>query len=347
MPAPTATPPARQPDIYYIILDGYARSDVLQELYGIDNSGFIQGLVDRGFYVAGQSRANYCQTYLSLSSTLNMTYLDALAEEVGEESNDRWPLQDLLRQNAVARLLRERGYTYATISTGYADAELAAADIHKTAPWSLSQFESGLINTSPISPLIRSQYDAHRQRLLYAFDQLPDMAALEGPLFVFAHIAAPHPPFVFDEQGGEITPNRDFTFSDGSHYMARASREEYLAGYRGQLLYVNQLVEPLIDALLARSPEPPVIILQADHGPGSQLSWESAERTAFGERMSILNAYYLPDGGDEQLYDSITPVNTFRLVLDHYLGLGLGLLEDRSYYSTWDKPYRFIPVPPE
>src|SRR3990172_5403001 len=31
-------PPSQAPDIYYIILDGYARSDVLREFYGYDNS---------------------------------------------------------------------------------------------------------------------------------------------------------------------------------------------------------------------------------------------------------------------------------------------------------------------
>ncbi|MGD2057683.1 MAG: hypothetical protein PVI04_03055, partial [Anaerolineales bacterium] len=32
------------PDVYYIILDGYARADVLQERYGYDNSEFIEFL---------------------------------------------------------------------------------------------------------------------------------------------------------------------------------------------------------------------------------------------------------------------------------------------------------------
>jgi hypothetical protein len=36
------------PDVYYIILDGYSRDDVLK-LDGFDNSEFVQGLRDRGF----------------------------------------------------------------------------------------------------------------------------------------------------------------------------------------------------------------------------------------------------------------------------------------------------------
>ena len=48
-----------RPDIYYIILDGYARSDILQEIYNYDNSDFIDALKSRGFYVAEDSRSNY------------------------------------------------------------------------------------------------------------------------------------------------------------------------------------------------------------------------------------------------------------------------------------------------
>ena len=46
------------PDIYYIILDGYARADILEELYNYDNSEFLEFLEQRGFFVADQGRAN-------------------------------------------------------------------------------------------------------------------------------------------------------------------------------------------------------------------------------------------------------------------------------------------------
>ena len=66
---------ADAPDIYVILLDGYARADVLSEYYGFDNGPFIQGLERRGFQVGAASEANYTWTFLSLASTLNMDYL--------------------------------------------------------------------------------------------------------------------------------------------------------------------------------------------------------------------------------------------------------------------------------
>ena len=49
----------KAPDIYYIILDGYVRDDVLKDLFAYDNSGLIEYLRGRGFFVAEQSRSNY------------------------------------------------------------------------------------------------------------------------------------------------------------------------------------------------------------------------------------------------------------------------------------------------
>ena len=60
--------------------------------------------------------------------------------------------------------------------------------------------------------------------------------------------------------------------------------------------------------------------------------------------MSILNAYYFPGGRYEGLYDRYRPVNSFRVVLNTFFGAKLDLLPDRSFFSTWPDPYKFIDV---
>ena len=52
--------------------------------------------------------------------------------------------------------------------------------------------------------------------------------------------------------------------------------------------------------------------------------------------MWILNAYYLP-GYDGDLYATISPVNSFRLVFNSYFGGEYDMLEDVSYYSPVPK----------
>jgi len=186
-------------------------------------------------------------------------------------------------------------------------------------------------------------YERHRTRVLFAFEQLAEVAnTISGPKFVFAHIMAPHPPFVFDRYGTNITPPYAYFPGDGSHYQG--SPDEYRVGYTEQLLYINTMLEQTITAILDQSPSPPIIIIQADHGPGMLLDFDALEHTNICERFAVLNAYYLPEIDVNILYPEITPVNTFRVIFDTYWGTQLGLLEDRSYYSTWERPYAFEDV---
>jgi hypothetical protein len=62
--------------------------------------------------------------------------------------------------------------------------------------------------------------------------------------------------------------------------------------------------------------------------------WESPNHTCLWERTSILNAYYLPNGESQFLYPAISPVNSFRIVLNAYFGLNLDLLPDETYFTS-------------
>jgi len=121
-------------------------------------------------------------------------------------------------------------------------------------------------------------------------------------------------------------------------------KDDYVESYKRQLIFINKKIESIIDEIISNSPEPPIIILQADHGPGSMLHWGKLDKIDFRERISILNAYYLPNNGRKQLYNEISPVNTFRIIFNRYFGTNLELLKDKSYFSTWKQPYKFIDV---
>ena len=60
--------------------------------------------------------------------------------------------------------------------------------------------------------------------------------------------------------------------------------------------------------------------------------------------MAILNAYYLPDGGERVLYEGITPVNSFRMIFDQYFGASYDKLEDASYFSDYKNPFKYTVV---
>ena len=342
-------PESDLPNIYYLILDAYGRADVLADLYQVDNTEFLNYLSEKGFYVAEKSQANYAQTDQSVSSSLNAEYLDRLIAGTDLHVGDRKPMHDLIQGSAVVQFLKESGYTIVTLPSGYEATELRATDDFMGQRRTLSALDLELFISTPIPWLLYREvgatpYDPHRQTILSAFDNLADAADLPGPNFVFAHLLVPHPPFVFDRYGHEIVPEHDFSLFDGEAFLQSATREEYLTGYREQLLFVNSRLRSVLDVLLTQSTRPSVVVLQADHGPGSLLYWHDCDSSCLKERFSILNAYLLPGTGSAGLYPEISPVNTFRLILSYYLGTNLDMLEDRSYFSLWETPYLYTDV---
>jgi len=186
-------------------------------------------------------------------------------------------------------------------------------------------------------------YDLHRRYILYSLDMLEEIPlAEEGPKFVFTHLMAPHPPFVLDAAGSPIQSDRPYNLGDASGF--RGSSDEYMDGYISEVRFLNERLMQVIDTIIARSEKPPIIILQGDHGPGNYFNMAEPNNTCLWERYSMLNAYYFPDGNYSALYESITPVNSFRVILDQYFGADMELLEDKNYYATWSRPYAFSEV---
>jgi hypothetical protein len=329
------------PNIYYIILDEYARADVLEEVYQYKNTGFLDYLTRRGFYVAHASRSNYSQTILSLASSLNLTHLDDLVTEVGVNSDNFVPAIEMMRDNAVFRFVKQYGYKIVAFSSGYGPTEMTHADVYLTPRAEvLDEFQRTLISVTPVPFVLRQlgvydENDLRRERILHTFDGLARMSDVEGPLFVFAHIIAPHQPFLFGQHGERIDAGPEFAWVDDGTLL----RNQYLQHYAKQLMFINSMVEATVDGILSASNTPPVVILQADTGPCPVTDWDAPE-----ERFPILNAFYLPNQGDLGLYDEITPVNTFRVIFNHQFGTDYELLPDESYFSDKSRPYAFTSV---
>ncbi|MDP3900356.1 MAG: sulfatase-like hydrolase/transferase [bacterium] len=349
---------AQTPDIYYIILDAYANEKTLAELYGYDNLPFLSGLEERGFYVADKSTSNYAETSLSIASSLNMEYINYLSDVVADRENEFDPRVELIQNSAVSRRLRERGYTFITFrspwgklgSNPYADVNLQGGKFDELAILLVNTtlLRAGLLYP-PFHEYIFSDW---RDRILYIFEQLSNMPKREtmGPKFVFAHILSPHPPFIFGPNGEEV---RDATlnFNPDDTMWGKEGRQRYL----DQITFLNSKVNAMVEQILAASEDnQPIIVIQSDHGPWSTINEQRSTGRFYRERMRILNAYYLPNAQVNQLYESITPVNSFRVIFNNYFDANLPLLADINYYSNsiahpeYPKtPYQFTDVTEE
>jgi len=258
----------------------------------------------------------------------------------------RRPTQTI-KDNLVTDLLRTVGYKYIHFQTwweptGYnehADMNITCAEKKVAGINLLSEFNKVLIQTTLLRVFEKQLLSAgYREYVLHAFDKLAEMPGIQGPKFVFAHIICPHWPFVFGADGEPIE------VVEPKHESVSKQRPKYL----NQLQFVNKKVEVLVDEILSKSETPPIIILQADHG-FKLACWknECSRKETLEDRFGILNAYYLPQSGDNLLYQSISPVNTFRVVFNFYFGASFELLSDESYWSHRYTPYRFVNVTEE
>ena len=328
------------PDIYYIIPDSYGRSDLLLRAFNYDNSAFIKRLQEMGFYVADCSQSNYNRTDVSLASSLNLDYLQNLDDSYQPGHTNRTTLWDSINRSTVRWELESVGYKTVAFATGFAWSEITDSDVYLTPSllWSeMTGFETLLIRTTPARhfedlgwinlDLIDGQRYRERTRLI--FDSMDNLAHMPGPKFVFIHIISPHPLFVFGPDGSYTDPAA--FLDENRRYTAAA----YTLGYLNQVKYISDQLETAMSTLISESATPPIIILQSDHAPWMQSG---------SGKFKILNAYYLP-GHNDLLYPSISPVNTFRLVLDTYLGADYPLLKDTSYYSPIPNIYEFQETP--
>jgi hypothetical protein len=328
------------PDIFYIILDGYPRQDVLQEIHQFDNSEFLKFLKTKGFRILGNSHSNYPGTSLSLASSLNLDYIDQLIPADQRRSDNRWFLKDLIQRNYVLEFLKKRGYVTAAFDSGYFQTELKNVDHFYATGWFLNEFHEALIDTTPAWVLFKNigRYQMQRRRILYVLDHLPDPRDASKPVFVFAHIMALHPPFVFGRNGEERSPpgsSLQFWKDFGD-----PSRKELSRQYQDQLTYINKRMQSTVQHILESRNRPVIIILQGDHG-SSFLSPEQGS-SFYQERFSILNAIHISN--ETLLYDSMSPVNTFRVIFNSFFGTTYKVLEDRSLYSLRKTPYQWEDV---
>ncbi len=341
-------------DVYYIILDGYGRSDLLAE-QGVDNSSFIDELENREFYVADCSRSNYAFTLNSISTVLNLDYVFNVVPNYGFTDTDTMPIIQSIRTNRVRTELKSLGYTDVAFNMGYRwagwwDADLYLPKFNRFAayvfsntitPFELLFMETTFLNlfiqrgyldwaftntiTNEVEGNQASVYSNHFKRVHQILDSFPEIIGMDGPKLVYLHMMVPHSPFIFNPDGS-FNPDRNYY----DHKFAGEQWDHYkYLGYRNNVDFINNEMLSLVDTILAQTNPKPIIIIQGDHGYLLR-----DER-----RLNILNAYYLPEGGTVELYPEITPVNSFRIVFNRYFGGDFPLLADNSIKTDIGRPY--------
>lgn len=327
---------ADRPDIYYLVMDGYANSAVLRDVLNFDNSEFDNYLTDKGFYLATEGRSNYVQTHLSLAATLNMKQLNYLTSVLGEASTDANIPYYMLSNNKVISYLKNKGYKCINFSSGWGSTNYNKyADFNFSSSEKIDEVLSTFIQTTILYPFVKyfsAPKKSYRNSILYTLDNIPRLDSIEEPKFVFAHIVCPHPPYVFTKDGSQLPHDLKL---DNSW---KSSEKRY---YLDQLEYLNSRVKEIVEVILKKD-EDAVIVLQSDHGSAFLADdWSNPSSEFVNERAKILNAILLKGPGRELLYPGISSVNTFPVIFNSIFGENFELLKDSTYFSSYEQPYNF------
>ena len=105
----------KKPDVYLIILDGYAGKESLEKDFTFDNTKFLDFLKNSDFYISEKNFSNYQWSNLSMNSLLNMNYLD---DYPNYSVGDYLLLRDLYGNNAVMKTFQKNGYDVFFIDGG-------------------------------------------------------------------------------------------------------------------------------------------------------------------------------------------------------------------------------------
>ena len=318
------------PDVYYIVLDGYGRFDVLGERYGLDLTAFRSELEKRGFVVPSRATSNYPVTTMSIPSALAMDY--PLEPGMGLGPDEEQALNRIARgENPVVGFLRGRGYRYVHVESSLPATRCGdAVDVCVSWP-PIDDTVLGLLEGTPLAPLLEKQLQRGTVRSkLAVFDRLETLArdGSEDPRFVFAHMLVPHPP-LFLRADCEM----DLDSRRSGNDVGAPPFREYIAfrmsAYADQVRCVNRLLLELLDAI----PTDTVVVVAGDHGPdaGEQLwkpaaSWTDED---IEERVPIFHAVRLPERCRSNFPADVSLVNTFRIVFNCVFDTGMPLLPNR------------------
>ena len=330
-------------DIYIILLDEYAATDVYRERYGYDNRPFEDSLRALGFHIPRDLRSNYANTLLSITSLLNFAQIQPIANVMSPGSKDFTPVAYLMEHNRTERFLKSQGYRFVFFPSAWYSPTRANSDADEEydpykhfslaramrRSW-IAQYFAGITMFSKLRPRMATENEVDAEHEMRDFAGIPSIAADPRLTFTFVHVLMPHLGYKVDSTCAPLV------------------RSPGITGLSGELHCLNYQTLKMVHALIAKSSVQPIIILQGDHGSQSLkqfVSYTALPNTDQArERFRPFGAYYLPGSPAGVIPDSTSIVNVLRYVFDYYFNTDLKPLPNTMYYSHWMYPYRMTEV---
>lgn len=337
----TAIADSLKPDIFFLVFDALPSSIAMKAEWGFDNSSLDSFLVREKFYIHSKSESNYNLTVLSVSSTLNMDYTPPV-DLYQDETKMYFKASASLIDNSLTRILNKQGYTikqFQPISflNNDWDGELFFSDMlhmnyfYQTLPGRIYRdlgWNFYRINSKRLQDLKTKKYERRNLRLRNELEQTKLLVKKscaqheEKKQFVYAHFQLPHEPFIYDSTGKLKQTEKTIIYTE----------EEQPAAFIEQVKFANKLIKDIVLYIKKHNRKNTVIVVEGDHG----------YRNIDGKKGYMIfdnfSSVYFPDNDYKQHYPSMSPVNSFRLVLNKFFAANLPLLEDSSIFIPYTLP---------
>lgn len=323
------------PNVYWFILDSYSRNDLLKEGFDFDNSNFTKYLESKGFVIGKFSYSNYNNTIRSISTTLNMDYY----LPVNKTLYPKMWTNKLQGFNNVTKNFKEIGYKFYRAENGHYNLKTRCGGIED---WcfsgpknsekiiSISELESQFIRLTPLYPIItRLNFNLLNIKLTNFNNVIEALKKKkkEDNFFIFAHLLTPHIPNRFDLDC-KIKKKFDLNINPlkRNNFVSAYMDPNIKKGYINDIKCLNKQIKKGINDILEFDKTNPILIIQSDTGVAVTEEWKNKK-----EKFKIINAIRLPKKCKNDFYDSISSVNTFRLVFNCIKEKKIPLVKDRYF----------------
>ncbi len=326
-----------KPNVYYILVDAYARQDTLKEIMGYDNEPFLKELEKFGFIVSRTARSNYHFTGASLSATMNL-----LPHESDQSNLIQYDQMhnSLKGKNLVRKIFRENNYNIVNIPAHWHQMRCYGNENVCFLGRSYEVY-TGFLSQTPLKIFHMPNSYLDFELVRNASRILPGKSK-----FIFAHFAQIHDA-VFDESGKFISVMHPC-------FSGKKDGNRYIFSIKTMNIKIINFIQEL------RKTDPlSIIIIQADHGPtyvGNLMPKEPAYWLAHNESIRLNNkqdfrytfgiftAIYLPNYDDRRFAEAkkyfsgeFTLVNTFRYVFAYLSDMVPNLLPEKSHFLYYDQ----------
>jgi hypothetical protein len=343
-------------DYYVIVLDSYARSDKLRDIYKYDNSDFLGKLRNDDFFIANKSLSNYELTMFSLSSFFNMEYVNNLGSPSYTPMYSLLWSKKMISGGAFFRLMEDSGYKFLTINTGCQFTHIDNSDIVYSPYYEnirftdiisyphITNIEYAIFSHTMLTLYFKyhSEFENKGQRrvdIRNGLKALRDTIAIKDKKIVFAHFLCPHPPFVFDRNGNDVDSvdtSVNINASTSVITPLNTGTDINIAAYADQARFISNEIGSIVDELISVNPKCNIIIV-SDHGGRSLVDFGDIEKSDLGDAFSNLIAIRLPGVKIDSSYDDLTLVNVFRMIFREKYNEDIPLIENRQIFNFMTK----------